>query len=86
MSHYTCPNCSTSHSIFGRGPDRVNKACQELGIDVLANVPIEARICEDADDGRPTVVRDSAGEVGRVFGGLVSGVVGRLWPGGEIGK
>ena len=55
-----------------------------MGIDVLANIPLEARICEDADDGRPTVVRDSTGEVGRVFGGLVRGVVGKLW-GGEEG-
>ncbi|KAF8419440.1 P-loop containing nucleoside triphosphate hydrolase protein [Tirmania nivea] len=83
MSHYTCPTCSTPHNIFGRGPDSVNKACQELEIDVLANVPLEARICEDADDGRPTVVRDSAGEVGRVIGGLVKGVVGKLWNGDE---
>ena len=53
---------------------------------MLANVPLEARICEDADDGRPTVVRDSAGEVGRMFGGLVKEVVGRLWSGEEEGK
>ena len=79
MSHYTCPTCSTPHNIFGHGPDSVNKACQELGINILANVPLEARICEDADDGRPTVIRDSAGEVGRVFGALVKEVVGRLW-------
>lgn len=29
-----------------------------MGIDLLADIPLHARICEDADAGKPTVVAE----------------------------
>lgn len=64
----------------------MNNACKDLGIDVLGNIPLEPRVCGDADDGRPTVVSSSDEEAGgsgsevkKVFGEVVREVVGRLW-------
>ena len=83
MSHYTCPHCSHPSHIFGHGPSSVRKKCDEMGIEVLGEVPLQGRICEDADEGWPTVIKDPGGEVGGVFGAVVERMVGRLWPAEE---
>ncbi|KAF3492388.1 ATPase [Arthroderma uncinatum] len=33
-------------------------ACKRLGIDFLGDIPLDARVCEDADRGMPTVVAE----------------------------
>jgi ATP-binding protein involved in chromosome partitioning len=56
MSVFTCPNCNHSTHIFGS--EGVPRECGKHGIDFLGDVPLHARICEDADRGRPTVVAE----------------------------
>ena len=56
MSAFTCPNCNTTHSIFGN--EGVTRKCKEMGIKLLGDIPLDARICEDADRGMPTVVAE----------------------------
>ncbi|KZZ89615.1 nucleotide binding protein [Ascosphaera apis ARSEF 7405] len=36
----------------------VRSACKQLGIDFLGDIPLDARVCEDADRGMPTVVAE----------------------------
>lgn len=56
MSAFTCPTCSSTHSIFGT--EGVSRKCNEMGIRLLADIPLHPRICEDADQGKPTVVAE----------------------------
>ncbi|KAL1306165.1 hypothetical protein AAFC00_004272 [Neodothiora populina] len=56
MSAFTCPTCSSTHSIFGT--EGVTRKCKELDIDLLTDIPLHPRICEDADNGKPTVVAE----------------------------
>lgn len=37
-------------------PSGAKKKCAELGIKLLGDIPLHARICSDADAGKPTVV------------------------------
>ncbi|KAL4885293.1 putative nucleotide binding protein [Aspergillus karnatakaensis] len=39
--------------------------CQRLGVDFLGDIPLDARVCEDADRGMPTVVAEE-GDTGSV--------------------
>ncbi|KAK3739383.1 hypothetical protein QZH41_015769, partial [Actinostola sp. cb2023] len=54
MSHYVCPNCSHTTYIFGR--DGASAVAQDMGIEVLGDVPLDIQIRETSDQGKPIVV------------------------------
>lgn len=76
MSAFTCPNCSTTHSIFGR--EGVIKKCDEMNIKLLADIPLHPSICEDADRGKPTVVAEPDSLRAQVFKDLAAELRGQL--------
>jgi len=51
MSYYTCSSCGHEDHIFGQG--RIEKACDELGVELLGKIPLDADICTRSDEGRP---------------------------------
>lgn len=65
MSVFICPACNHSTHIFGS--DGVIRACETHGIDLLGDIPLHARICDDADRGKPTVVAEPESERARAF-------------------
>lgn len=65
MSSFTCPTCSSTHSIFGS--EGVSKKCKELDITLLGDIPLHASICDDADRGKPTVVAEADGIRAKAF-------------------
>lgn len=80
MSLFTCPHCSHSTSIFSPSDGGgVRAACEREGIELLADVPLDAGICGAADRGMPSVVAEPEGVAGKAFEGLarrVAGLVG----------
>ncbi|OJD26642.1 hypothetical protein ACJ73_01975 [Blastomyces percursus] len=59
-------NLEAGHA-HGHGSDSHNNggvvaACKRLGIDFLGDIPLDARVCEDADRGMPTVVAEESDE------------------------
>lgn len=65
MSVFTCPSCSHTTHIFGS--DGVAHACANHDITFLGDIPLHARICDDADRGKPTVVAEPDSERGQAF-------------------
>ena len=68
MSTFICPTCHAKTDIFGGGGSSssssssssdLSQKCEKLGLPILGNVPLDARICADADRGKPTVVAES---------------------------
>ncbi|TSE19013.1 Iron-sulfur cluster carrier protein [Tepidimonas alkaliphilus] len=56
MAVHVCPNCGHVEHIFGaEGGQRM---AAELGVPCLGSLPLDLRIREQADGGRPTVVAD----------------------------
>ncbi|MBV9619420.1 MAG: iron-sulfur cluster carrier protein ApbC [Gammaproteobacteria bacterium] len=54
MSVHVCANCGHSEHIFGaHGGERM---AREYGVRLLGELPLDARIREEADGGRPTVI------------------------------
>jgi ATP-binding protein involved in chromosome partitioning len=54
MSVYICSNCGHSEHIFGAGGGE--RMAREYGVRLLGELPLDARIREEADGGSPTVV------------------------------
>ncbi|KAI9373551.1 P-loop containing nucleoside triphosphate hydrolase protein [Aspergillus egyptiacus] len=72
MAFFACPACGTQTRIFshglhnhdhhGEGDWGVVAECKRLGVDFLGDIPLDARVCEDADRGVPTVVAEESVE------------------------
>ena len=54
MSGFVCPNCGAKVDIFQSGGGK--KIAEELGIPFLGSIPIDQKICEDADKGMSFIV------------------------------
>ena len=54
MSIHLCSNCGHAEHIFGAGGGA--RMAQQYGVKLLAELPLDTRIREEADGGRPTVV------------------------------
>jgi ATP-binding protein involved in chromosome partitioning len=53
MSIHVCSNCGHAEHIFGAGGGA--RMAQQYGVALLGELPLDARIREEADGGRPTV-------------------------------
>ena len=54
MSHFVCPHCNQSSHIFGQ--DGATKVAEQMGVDILGDIPLHMSIRETSDAGRPVVV------------------------------
>ena len=76
MSTHICSQCGHEEAIFGQGGGR--RMAEEYNVDVLGGIPLDMRIREDADSGRPTVVADPDGKVAANYREIARHVAGRL--------
>ena len=58
MSGFICPHCQKETDIFSKGG--AEQAANKLGVPFLGRVPINLKIREGSDDGRPVVAADPA--------------------------
>ena len=54
MAQFTCPDCGTSHDVFGRGGGQ--ELATALGTELLGRIPIDMRLREGSDSGEPLLV------------------------------
>jgi ATP-binding protein involved in chromosome partitioning len=76
MSTHVCSNCGHEEHIFGAGGGR--RMAQQYGVELLAELPLDIRIREQADGGRPTVVAEPDSKLGRVYIDLARRTAARL--------
>jgi ATP-binding protein involved in chromosome partitioning len=57
MSGFVCPKCSEHVDIFQTGGGR--KISDDLNVPFLGKIPLDPRICQDADEGIPFISRHS---------------------------
>jgi ATP-binding protein involved in chromosome partitioning len=65
MSTHVCSSCGHEEHIFGAGGGR--RMAQQYGVELLAELPLDIRIREQADGGRPTVVAEPDSTLGRAY-------------------
>jgi ATP-binding protein involved in chromosome partitioning len=61
MSIHICTNCGHAEHIFGEGG--AERMCRDYKVPFLGSLPLDIRIREQADSGRPSVVSDPDGAV-----------------------
>lgn len=73
MAFFACPQCGHQTKIFSHGETAAGEhshqhgedwgvvaECKRLGVEFLGDIPLDARVCEDADRGMPTVVAEES--------------------------
>ena len=65
MSIHVCSQCGHAEHIFGAGG--AEAMCRDYDVPFLGSLPLDIRIREQADSGRPTVVADPDGKVAEVY-------------------
>jgi ATP-binding protein involved in chromosome partitioning len=56
MANFTCPDCGSSHDLFGSGGGA--ELAEALDTEMLGRIPIDPRLLEASDAGTPLVVSD----------------------------
>ena len=73
MSYFVCPNCSERHEIFGQGGGE--RIARHFGVPFLGKVPLQPKVREGGDQGRPVVITDPGSpesEAFRVVAGAIA--------------
>jgi ATP-binding protein involved in chromosome partitioning len=76
MSTHLCSRCGHAEPIFGEGGGQ--RLAAEHGVALLGQLPLDIRIREQTDGGRPTVVADPDGPLGRVWRDVARRTAARL--------
>ncbi|MFN4328010.1 MAG: iron-sulfur cluster carrier protein ApbC [Limnobacter sp.] len=76
MAIHVCSNCGHQEHIFGQGGGQ--KMAADYNIHYLGGLPLDIRIREQADSGRPTVVADPDGELSLVYKDIARKVAVRI--------
>jgi ATP-binding protein involved in chromosome partitioning len=76
MSTHICSKCGHEEHIFGEGGGQ--RMAEQYNVDLLGSIPLDVRIREETDTGRPTVVADPDGRIGLIFRDIARRVAAKL--------
>ena len=65
MSMHTCSNCGHTEPIFGTGGGE--KMCQDYNVELLGALPLDIKIREHTDAGKPSVVAEPDGKIAEIY-------------------
>ena len=76
MAQFICPDCGSSHAIFGDGGAKDEAA--RIGVPFLGAVPLTMALRAASDAGQPIVARDPDGALGRIYKDIARAVLDGL--------
>ncbi len=65
MSTHICSNCGHEEHIFGEGGG--SRMAEQYGVDFLGALPLDIRIREETDGGKPTVVAEPESRISEIY-------------------
>ena len=65
MSYFICNNCNEKHFIFSK--DGAKKEADKFKIPYLGSIPIDKRLREQSDEGKPACIDNPDGEIAKKF-------------------
>ncbi|MGQ0697781.1 MAG: iron-sulfur cluster carrier protein ApbC [Panacagrimonas sp.] len=80
MSFFCCPNCGQRSEIFGAGGGERMSA--QYDVELLGRIPLDGRIREQADNGRPTVAAEPDSDISAIYRDIARKATARLAHGG----
>jgi ATP-binding protein involved in chromosome partitioning len=76
MSIHICSKCGCEERIFGEGGGE--RMCKDYNVDFLGALPLDIKIREQTDSGKPTVAADPDGRVAEIYRGIARKVAYRI--------
>jgi ATP-binding protein involved in chromosome partitioning len=76
MATHVCSNCGHEEPIFGAGGGE--RMAAQYGVPLLGSLPLDMRIREQADGGRPTVVAEPGGSLAQAYHRIARRAAARL--------
>ena len=76
MSLHICSQCGHEEPIFGAGGGE--SLARENDVELLGQLPLERRIREETDGGRPTVVAEPDGRISQIYRDIARRAAARL--------
>jgi ATP-binding protein involved in chromosome partitioning len=76
MSTHICPKCGYEEHVFGAGGGA--RMAREYQVELLGELPLDIRVREQADGGRPTVVAEPTSARARAFFDMARRTAARL--------
>jgi ATP-binding protein involved in chromosome partitioning len=76
MSTHICSQCGHEEHIFGAGGGL--RMAQESEVDFLGSLPLDIRIREETDSGRPTVIAEPEGRIAQMYREIARRVAAKL--------
>ncbi len=76
MSYYVCPDCGVRSEIFSGGGGQ--RLADELGVPLLGQVPLQADMTREADEGSLPVVHRPDSPAGKALAAVAEAVVRRV--------
>ena len=65
MSTHICSNCGHEEHIFGAGGGEA--MCKDYNVDLLGSLPLDIKIREQSDGGKPIVISEPNGEIANIY-------------------
>jgi ATP-binding protein involved in chromosome partitioning len=65
MSTHICSNCGHEEHVFGAGGGE--SMCKDYNVDLLGSLPLDIKIREQADNGKPTVVAEPESTIATIY-------------------
>ena len=65
MSIHICSNCGHEEHIFGEGGGK--RMAEQYGVNFLGDLPLDIRIREETDGGKPTVVAEPEARISMIY-------------------
>lgn len=65
MSTHICSNCGHEEHIFGAGGGEL--MCKDYNVDLLGSLPLDIKIREQTDNGKPTVIAEPDSDIANVY-------------------
>jgi len=65
MSIHICSQCGHEEHIFGQGGGE--RMSEEFDVDFLGSLPLDIRIREETDSGKPTVVAEPDSRIAQIY-------------------
>lgn len=76
MAWHVCANCGHREAIFGEGGGA--RMAEQYGVELLGQLPLDLRIREQADNGRPTVIAEPDSEIAQRYRDIARKAAARL--------
>lgn len=76
MSMHICTQCGHAEAIFGSGGGE--KISAQFSVPLLAQLPLDKRIQEQADLGKPDIISEPLGSIAELYRALARGVMAQL--------